>query len=99
MPCSILAAIATALVGSMERSCIMHRAGRAPTGMDRQTLRDWVHRFDEVGVAGLLSRRSPGPTPKLSERKWLNCANWLSRVLIRKGTGSCVGAAVTCARR
>jgi transposase len=37
------------------------------TGMDRQTLRDWVHRFNEVGVAGLLSRRSPGPTPKLSE--------------------------------
>jgi transposase len=37
------------------------------TGMDRQTLRDWVHRFNEVGVAGLLSRRPPGPTPKLSE--------------------------------
>src|SRR4051795_12677427 len=32
------------------------------TGMDRQTLRDWVHRFNEVGVAGLLSRRPPGPT-------------------------------------
>ncbi len=31
-------------------------------GMDRQTLRDWVHRFNEVGVAGLLSRRSRGPT-------------------------------------
>jgi transposase len=37
------------------------------TGMDRQTLRDWVHRFNEAGVAGLLSRRSPGPTPKLNE--------------------------------
>jgi transposase len=37
------------------------------TGMDRQTLRDWVHRFNEVGVVGLLSRRPPGPTPKLSE--------------------------------
>jgi transposase len=37
------------------------------TGMDRQTLRDWVHRFNEVGVVGLLSRRPQGPTPKLSD--------------------------------
>ncbi len=26
-------------------------------GMDRQTLRDWVHRFNEEGVAGLSDRR------------------------------------------
>jgi transposase len=37
------------------------------TGMDRQTLRDWVHRYNETGVAGLLSRPAPGPTPKLTE--------------------------------
>ena len=43
-----------------------HEAARR-TGMDRQTLRDWVHRYNETGVAGLLSRRAPGPTPKLSE--------------------------------
>jgi transposase len=36
------------------------------TGMDRQTLRDWVHRYNETGVAGLMSRRPPGPTPKLT---------------------------------
>ena len=36
------------------------------TGMDRQTLRDWVHRYNETGVAGLLSRLAPGPTPKLT---------------------------------
>ena len=29
-------------------------------GMDRQTLRDWVHRYNAVGVEGLKSRRSPG---------------------------------------
>jgi transposase len=29
-------------------------------GMDRQTLRDWVHRYNEEGVAGLHSRVSPG---------------------------------------
>ncbi len=35
-------------------------------GMDRQTLRDWVHRYNETGVDGLLSRQAPGPTPKLT---------------------------------
>ena len=36
------------------------------TGMDRQTLRDWVHRYNEAGVEGLVSRTPPGPTPKLT---------------------------------
>jgi transposase len=35
-------------------------------GMDRQTLRDWVHRYNEGGVDGLKSRRSPGPSPALN---------------------------------
>jgi transposase-like protein len=26
-------------------------------GMDRQTLRDWVHRYNDLGLAGLSSRR------------------------------------------
>ena len=30
------------------------------SGMDRQTLRDWVHRYNEQGVAGLRSIRSGG---------------------------------------
>jgi transposase len=29
------------------------------TGMDRQTLRDWVHRYNERGVDGLASRAAP----------------------------------------
>jgi len=37
------------------------------TGMDRQTLRDWVHRYNETGVEGLVSRVAPGPEPKLTE--------------------------------
>lgn len=36
------------------------------TGMDRQTLRDWVHRFNAAGAEGLISRSSPGRTPKLT---------------------------------
>jgi transposase len=36
-------------------------------GMDRQTLRDWVHRYNAEGMAGLTSRRSSGRPPFLSE--------------------------------
>jgi transposase len=35
-------------------------------GMDRQTLRDWVHRYNADGVAGLKSRPHPGRAPALS---------------------------------
>ena len=35
-------------------------------GMDRQTLRDWVHRFNAEGPAGLLDRKTEGPAPKLT---------------------------------
>lgn len=34
-------------------------------GMERQTLRDWVHRFNAEGPDGLKSLRSPGRPPKL----------------------------------
>ena len=34
--------------------------------MDRQTLRDWVHRYNAGGIDGLKSRSGPGPTPLLS---------------------------------
>ncbi len=35
-------------------------------GMDRQTLRDWVHRYNAEGLSGLSNRRSPGKPPRLS---------------------------------
>ena len=35
-------------------------------GMDRQTLRDWVHRYNELGVPGLSNRVPPGAKPRLS---------------------------------
>jgi len=40
-------------------------AARA-AGMDRQTLRDWVHRYNAEGLPGLHDRRRPGPRPRLS---------------------------------
>jgi transposase len=41
----------------------------ALNGMDRQTLRDWVHRYNADGVDGLKSRQSPGRAPALTEQQ------------------------------
>ncbi len=35
-------------------------------GMDRQTLRDWVHRYNDLGLPGLSDRVPPGCKPRLS---------------------------------
>lgn len=46
------------------------RTAAEACGMDRQTLRDWVHRYNGEGIAGLSNRYSAGPTPLLnSEQK------------------------------
>ena len=36
-------------------------------GMDRQSLRDWVHRYNAEGVDGLCDRARSGRKPRLSE--------------------------------
>jgi transposase len=38
-------------------------------GMDRQTLRDWAHRFNNEGPDGLLDRHGGGVEPRLSEAR------------------------------
>ena len=38
-------------------------------GMDRQTLRDWVHRYNAAGLAGLRNLKSPGRGSKLTARQ------------------------------
>src|SRR5258708_1736744 len=38
-------------------------------GMNRQTLRDWVHRYNAEGLAGLRNLKSPGPGSKLTARQ------------------------------
>ena len=38
-------------------------------GMTRQTLRDWVHRYNAAGVEGLRSRTGPGRPPLLTEAR------------------------------
>lgn len=37
--------------------------------MDRQTLRDWVHRYNAEGVDGLRSRTGPGRPPLLTKAR------------------------------
>ena len=45
----------------------MDRGGAAKIGgMDRQTLRDWVHRFNAAGPDGLIDNWTAGPKPRLS---------------------------------
>jgi putative transposase len=45
----------------------MDREEAAPIGgMDRQTLRDWVHRFNTHGSDGLINIKPPGRRPRLS---------------------------------
>jgi len=37
-------------------------------GMDRQTLRDWVIRFNQQGPEGLINKSAPGAPSKLSKK-------------------------------
>lgn len=46
-------------------------------GMDRQTLRDWVHRYNAEGLNGLHDRKPPGPQPKLTPDQTAAFAAWV----------------------
>jgi transposase len=53
-------ALALVLEGSSREAAARH------AGMDRQTLGDWVHRYNEEGLAGLYGRRRSGRRPRLT---------------------------------
>lgn len=48
-------------------------------GMDRQTLCDWVHRYNAEGLAGLSDRRSPGAPSRLTPEQLAQVADWVRR--------------------
>jgi transposase-like protein len=65
-------ALALVLEGSSREEAARH------AGMDRQTLRDWVHRYNAEGLAGLRDRPRSGRKPRLipatgslDRRPWL----------------------------
>ncbi len=53
-------ALAVVIEGGSREEAARH------AGMGRQTLRDWVHRYNAEGLAGLCDRHRPGRTPRLT---------------------------------
>jgi transposase len=80
-----LLAIAMVLAGASPADAALQ------TGMDRQTLRDWVQRYNEMGVDGLISRVAAGARPKLTAAQMAE----LRELVI----ASCAGAALICATK
>ena len=68
-----LLALASALDG-MSRAAAAEQAG-----MDRQTLRDWVVRFNQAGVEGLCDRPRSGRPGFLSEGQLASLKAWVLR--------------------
>ena len=67
-------------------------------GMDRQTLRDWVHRYNAAGLAGLRNLKSPGPGSKLTARQQAELAELVEagpdpavHEVVRTHTGKAAG--------
>ena len=53
-----------------------HLAAQAG-GMDRQTLRDWVHRYNAHGVAGLVDQVRSGRKPRLTPAQMSELESWV----------------------
>lgn len=52
----------------------------AATAMERQTLRDWVHRYNAEGLVGLRDGRAGnGPRPRLTPAQEVEVAEWVRR--------------------
>jgi transposase len=48
-------------------------------GMDRQTLRDWVHHYNAEGLAGLKNRKAPGRPCRLTAEQKAELASLIER--------------------
>ena len=68
-------------------------------GIDRQTLRDWVHRYNAEGIAGLANRHSAGRRPLLSPEQKAELALLVRGGLTQRSMGWCAGVASTSSAR
>ena len=66
-----LLAIALVLEG------VSRKVAAESCGMDRQTLRDWVHRYNTEGIEGLSNRGGGGVKPLLSEDQMAQLSRWV----------------------
>lgn len=53
------------------------RAAAETCGMDRQTLRDWVHRYNAEGLAGLANRQGGGRARRLGPDQLAELISWV----------------------
>ena len=66
-------ALALVLEGCSREDAARH------AGMDRQTLRDWVHRYNAEGLAGLRDRPRSGRKPRLTAEQGAELAAVVER--------------------
>ena len=64
-------------------------------GMDRQTLRDWAHRFNQYGPDGLIDIKPTGRPSKLSDEQKEALKQLVETGPDREKMGSYAGAAST----
>ena len=69
------------------------------SGMDRQTLCDWVHRYNAGGVAALVSGKSTGRRRSWTWRRGRSFMISWSKALLLRLMGSCAGGALICGRK
>lgn len=65
-------------------------------GLDRQTLRDWAHRFNEPPLASSMSTSGPAEAVKLSAEQQKYCGSWWRPVPTRRSMEWSAGGAWTC---
>jgi hypothetical protein len=76
-------------------AAVLDRASRGEAakigGMDRQTLRDWVIRFNAHGPDGLIDIPSPGAVPSSTPDTVLFWLGSLSKARFQRSTVWCAG--------
>ena len=73
------------------------KAAAEAAGMDRQTLRDWVIRYNERGSEGLRDQPRSGRKPRLNDGQQAALKAMILRVPALRRTGSRDGGSKICA--